>query len=286
MRLTILALAIAIAAASAQTKRAGIEESDSKADSGRQLFNDPILSASGKVACSTCHLKEFGFSSHGLMIGLDQKPLQRRAPSLLNRSTGKSFFWDGRAKTLEEQALQPITNPLEMGSKLPDVLVKVKAKYGIQSADELAKALADYERTLTRLDGKIDAHLRGKNVLTASEARGWNLFRGEGQCYKCHPYPTFSDEKFHNTGAGAGVDLGRYNVTHDPDDAGKFKTPGLRGCKLTAPFMHDASIESLEAIVEFYRQGGHKNANLDPDMKPLKLTTRDKADLVAFLKVL
>ena len=283
--------------------RAAIKETYTLSEIGKDLFFDPILSANGEISCATCHLPEKTYASNGLPLGISKLKLSRRAPSIVNLSTAKKFFWDGRSSSLEQQTTFPITHPDEMGSKLTDVINKLNASelYRIKlgrawTVADLSSSLAAFERTLIVTSPKLDAYRRGSaDALTPSEARGYNLFRGEAQCYRCHTGENFTDESFHNTGVGVirgdggstyTNDPGRYNVTGDRRDIGKFKTPGLHGCRLSGPYMHDASLTSLEDVVEWYRVGGVQNGNLDRFVAPLKLSEQGKRDLVAFLKVL
>jgi cytochrome c peroxidase len=268
---------------------------------GRKLFFDPILSADNTVACASCHRPELGFAGEGAKArGIGGKEGHRRAPTLLNRGLGTAFFWDGRAKSLEEQALEPIENPLELGSKVSDAVAKLKTDAGYTkrfadafddgvSADNLAKALAGFERTLVRGDSPVDRfRLKGERAaMTAAELHGFWLYESKAACWKCHSGSNFTDDAFHNTGVGwGGSDLGRHGVTQQDADRGKFKTPTLRGVTLRPPYMHDGSLDTLEAVVEFYNRGGVKNKHLDADMKPLDLDDDERKALVAFLKSL
>ncbi|HEX3151745.1 MAG TPA: cytochrome c peroxidase [Gemmataceae bacterium] len=268
---------------------------------GRQLFFDPILSHDKTVACATCHRPDHGFASpEARPRGIGGKEGTRRAPSLLNRAFGNAFFWDGRAKTLEEQALEPIANPVEMGSTVADAIKRLQADVaytkrfaavfddGITPAN-LGKALASFERTLLRGDSPIDKFRERGNreAMTDAERHGLWLYESKGQCWQCHSGKNFSDESFHNTGVSWGsADLGRHAVTKADADRGKYKTPTLRGVKLTAPYMHDGSFKTLEEVVEFYNKGGGANPHLDAVIRPLELSKEELADLVAFLKAL
>jgi cytochrome c peroxidase len=268
---------------------------------GRRLFFDPILSHDRSVACATCHRPDHGFASpDALPKGVGGKQGTRRAPSLLNRAYGTAFFWDGRAGTLEEQALEPIANPVEMGSSVPQAVARLRADAGYKerfaaafddgvTAPNLGKALAAFERVLLRGDSPVDKFReRGeRDAMTTAERHGLWLYESKGQCWRCHSGKNFSDETFHNTGVSwGGADLGRHAVTKADADRGKYKTPSLRGVKLTAPYMHDGSLKSLDDVVEFYNRGGGANPSLDPAMRPLGLSKEELADLVAFLKAL
>jgi cytochrome c peroxidase len=268
---------------------------------GRRLFFDPILSADNTVACATCHHPDHGFSSPDPRPrGAGGRLADRRPPTLLNRAYGTAFFWDGRTGTLEEQALKPIENPAEMGSSVAVVVDRLTADAGYKdrfaaafddgvSAANLAKALASFERVLLRGDSPVDKfrHRGDRPAMSAAELHGFWLYESKGQCWKCHGGANFTDEAYHNTGVGwGGADAGRHAVTKADADRGKFKTPTLRGVRLRPPYMHDGSVKTLEAVVEFYDRGGVSNPHLDPAMRPLNLTPEERRDLVAFLKSL
>src|SRR5262245_9581538 len=270
---------------------------------GRKLFFDPILSADGTVACATCHRPERGFSSgEARPRGVHGRRGPRRAPTLFNRAYGTAFFWDGRAATLEDQALRPIEDPDEMGAKLPEVLKRLRAHAGYSArfaaafpdgvtATNLGRALAGFERVLLRGGSPVDRFVvRGEaDALTPPQRQGLWLYESKGRCWRCHSGPNYTDEQYHNTGVGWGKrppDLGRFAVTRRDPDRGKFKTPTLRGVALTAPYMHDGSLATLEEVVGFYNRGGGANPNRDPALAPLGLSPDEVRDLVAFLKAL
>jgi cytochrome c peroxidase len=274
---------------------------DARVQLGRKLFFDPILSADNTVACASCHRPEHGFAN-GNPVGIGGQKIARRAPTLLNRAFGKVFFWDGRAATLEEQALLPIADPAEMGSNVADTVKKLSshAEYKKQfeaafddgvSAGNLAKALAGFERVLLRGDSPIDKFRTNGDhkALTPEERHGLWLYESKAQCWRCHSGRNFTDEEFHNTGVSWGqgrIDLGRFAITKDDADRGKFKTPTLRGVALSAPYMHDGSFKTLEDVVEYYSRGGNDNPHRDSKLQPLSLTKEEMASLVAFLKAL
>ena len=238
---------------------------------GRRLFLDPILSAD-------------------------------RVPKLLNRGYGRSFFWDGRIRTLEEQVLQPVTNTLEMDLELVDAVERLRADgayasgfheaFGRQpNEDDLARALASYVRTILSGDSRYDRYVAGDaNALDPTERLGLEVFRTKGNCVTCHLGPNLTDERFHNTGVGYKDgrfgDDGRFTVTGLDQDRGAFKTPTLRNVAETAPYMHDGSIETLEDVIDDYDEGGTANPYLDREMTKLALTESEKAALAAFLKAL
>lgn len=270
---------------------------------GRKLFFDPILSADRTVACASCHEPDHGFASREARPrGIRGQQAARRAPSLFNRAYGASFFWDGRAASLEEQALQPIENPLEMGSSVADALRRLREDKDYQSrfasafddgitAANLGKALASFERLLLRGDSRVDQFRKNgkQDALTLEERQGLWLYESKAQCWRCHSGANFSDEGFHNTGIGWGkspTDFGRFTITRKEADRGKFKTPTLRGVALTGPYMHDGSLKTLEEVIEFYNKGGGGNPNLDPAIQPLKLSPEEMRALAVFLRAL
>ena len=269
---------------------------------GRRLFFDPLLSADGSVACASCHDPQRGFASAApRAVGIHGKVGTRNAPSLLNRAYGRTFFWDGRTATLESQAIEPIVNPVELGSQISDVLAKLagNAKYrqafakaydGGVTAENLGRALAAFERVLLSGDSQVDRFQAGHaSALTDSQRRGLWIYESRGSCWRCHRGQNYSDEEFHNTGVAAlqlQPDPGRFTVTHDEADRGKFKTPSLRGVSRTGPYMHDGSLATLRDVVEFYNRGGGKNPRLDPLIRPLDLTPQEFDSLVDFLKAL
>jgi cytochrome c peroxidase len=269
---------------------------------GRRLFFDPILSADGTVACASCHRPEHGFSGGPARArGLGGRLTARKAPTLFNRAYGTAFFWDGRESSLEAQALRPIEDPTEMGSRLGGVVRRLQADEDYRmrfttafpegvTAANLGKALASFERVLLRGDSRVDRFRRGEAAaLTPQERHGLWLYESKARCWRCHSGPNFTDEGFHNTGVSWGKDppdLGRYRLTQRDGDRGRFKTPTLRGASLTAPYMHDGSMATLADVVEFYNRGGGANPCLDPALTSLGLSADETRALVAFLEAL
>ena len=273
---------------------------------GRKLFFDPILSKDKTVSCASCHQPDHGFASPDkLAVGIGGQVGDRNAPTLLNRVYGTKFFWDGRVDSLEEQALKPIANPKELGTNVDAVIVKLSndPKYTQQfheafptieqpvTSRNMAKALAAFQRTLIASDSPIDEFQAGKySALNRQQRKGLWLFESRAACWKCHSGDNYSDEDFHNTGIGFDLserDLGRFMVTKNKKDKGKFKTPTLREVSKTAPYMHNGSLTTLRDVVEFYNRGGEvEDPNLDPELKPLGLTDDEVEALVELLKVL
>ena len=271
-----------------------------KIELGRRLFFDPLLSANGTVACASCHQPELAFADTvAFSAGVAGRRAVRNTPSLLNRAYGKAMFFDARARTLEEAVLQPIQNPNEMDLTLDELVSRLRhrERYAEQFArvfadgvvaQNIARALASYVRTLRSGGAPIDRFLHGNRTALSSAAQvGMRLFNGRANCVACHVGPTFSDEKLHNTGVSWGAgDVGRYAVTSDDSDRGGFKTPSLRNVALTAPYMHDGSVTTLQEVIGHYVRGGTANPLLDPEIKPLTLTGEEKRNLIAFLRSL
>ena len=254
---------------------------------GRKLFSDTSLSMDRSTSCATCHDPAKAFTDgRALAIGIHHAHGSRNSPTLVNAGNGRAFFWDGRADSLEAQALQPMINPKEMG--LSDA--EIEKRTGLKVAD-VTNALASYMRTIRSHESRVDYYRAGQTeMLNADEKAGFEIFRGKGQCAPCHGGPNFTDDRFHNTGVGFGngtnSDEGRFAVSHDERDRAAFKTPTLREVSLTAPYMHDGSLPTLDDVVEFYSKGGIRNPNQDPRMRPLNLSADEKRQLVAFLKAL
>ena len=277
-------------------------QTDAKINLGKQLYFDGRLSADGKISCATCHDPKTGWAGHDATdTGINGRVGGRNSGTVVNSGYMKYQFWDGRAGSLEEQALGPIANPVEMGETLENVVRKLNAVPGYRkqfeevfktevTADGIAKAIAAFERTIVSGPSPYDRCVAGDTKAMSQEAaRGMEIFNGKGRCSACHNGPVFSDQGFHNLGVGAKSpepDVGREAVTKDPADRGKFKTPGLRNVALTYPYMHDGKAPTLAAVVEFLDMGGGSNPNLDPLITSLRLTTHEQKDLVAFLEAL
>ena len=270
---------------------------------GRLLYFDPRLSADGTVSCATCHDPQKGWTDQApVSTGIRGQKGARSAPTVINSTYNGLQFWDGRAASLEEQSLMPITNPIEIGQASHDVMVRwvqgipgylpyfQKAFGQGPTKENIAKAIASFERTVLSGNSRYDRYTFGdKSALNESEIRGMDLFFGKANCTRCHAGPNFSDSQFHNLGVGMKKpkpDLGRYAITKQEEDTGAFKTPTVREITKTAPYMHDGSEATLEEVVDFYNKGGESNPHLDTRMQPLNLTGQEKADLVSFMKAL
>ena len=254
-----------------------------KVELGKKLFSDPRLSRDNTISCATCHDPKGAFTdARPTATGIAGRIGKRRVPRLVNRGYGKSFFWDGRAATLEEQVIQPIQNPDEMDLALDEVVARVRLPVAT-----IQQALASYVRTILSGDSIYDRYLQGEgDALTAEQRLGLRLFRGKAGCATCHIGPNLTDERFHNTGIGWPADEGRKNVTGREPDRGAFKTPSLREAARTPPYMHDGSLGTLVDVIDFYDKGGKPNPALDPEIRELKLSPAEKAALLAFLRAL
>lgn len=277
-------------------------QTKAKVQLGKQLYFDGRLSADGKISCATCHSPKTGWAGHDATdTGIGGQVGTRNSGTVLNSGYMKYQFWDGRAESLEEQALGPIHNPVEMGETLENVVRKLNAIPGYQrqfrevfgtdvTTNGIAQAIAAFERTIVSGASPYDRYVAGnKRALSPGAVRGLALFEGKAGCVACHGDPMFSDQNFHNLGIGANSpkpDIGREAVTKNPNDRGKFKTPGLRNVAQTYPYMHDGKTPTLAAVVKFHNDGCGPNPNLDPQVKPLGLSVSEQADLVAFLESL
>lgn len=252
------------------------------------------------MACATCHVPEQAFAQDSsVATGVDGRRGMRDAPSLANVAWGGSYFWDGRVRALEELVGQPIENPVEMDLPLADAVALLTgdpsyersftAAYdGPPSEAGLRGALASFVRTLVSGDSSYDRFLKGDEEALAPPARrGLTLFFGTAGCFRCHPPGALTNDGFFNNGShGEWGDPGRMGVTNRPGDLGKFKVPGLRNVAVTAPYMHDGSLPTLEAVIAQYAAGGRGGPNTDPLIAPLDLTAGQRGDLEEFLRAL
>lgn len=269
-----------------------------RAELGKMLFFDPRLSGSNWISCATCHNPSLGWSD-GLptAIGHGMKMLGRATPTILNTAYQPRQMWDGRFRTLEEQALGPIIADEEMNQNLNEVIMELLAIPGYVQLFEraypgegitkqtIAKALANFERTVVSGESPVDRWLKGdEKAVNEAVKRGFALFEGKANCAACHQGFNFSDNGFHNIGLKGNQDAGRFGVVPLPSMKGAFKTPTLRNIALTAPYMHNGSYQTLTEVVEHYNRGGDVKEFADPNMKPLKLNSQEIQDLVEFMK--
>jgi cytochrome c peroxidase len=268
---------------------------------GRTLFFDPRLSGSGIMSCGTCHNPGLSWSD-GLDrgVGHGSKRLARRTPTILNAGFAEALFWDGRASSLEEQALGPISSPDEMNMPLEQLIPKLKAVPGYAplfeaaypgegiSAPTVAKALASFQRTVVSARAPFDRWLAGEErAISDSAKRGFALFEGKARCATCHAGWRFTDDSFHDIGV-PGEDRGRGAVLEGIAVLEfAFKTPTLRDVERRAPYMHDGSEKTLAEVIELYDLGGRvRRPSLSAEIVPLELTLQEKEDLVAFMNTL
>lgn len=285
---------------------------------GKKLFFEKKLSKNNFMSCGSCHKPEFAFNDkdEAFSTGVDGLPGVRNAMPLFNLAwvpvQGSQFNWHGSAASLEEQAFEPVTNPLEMDEKWPNVVQKLQADpnypnmffeaFGTKTIDSnlVVKAIAQFERTLISGNSRFDnfvkiffgAPVQGAS-LTDQEQRGFDLYmdEGKGDCFHCHgdlSNPLLTNNTFINNGLDANPDSGQALVTKDPNDLGEFRVPSLRNLLFTAPYMHDGRFATLEDVVDFYADDVAMNStNIDPTMvKSRNLNPQERKDLVAFLKAL
>lgn len=271
---------------------------------GRHLYFDLRLSRDHSMSCASCHSPLKGWADgQPRAVGFGKAELGRHSPTVLNTAFNTAQFWDGRAATLEKQAVGPIMAAGEMNmpseeqvlatiQNAPEYKGLFEAAYGEgPSMNTIGRAIAAFERTIVSGPSRFDAYMQGnKSALNESEKRGLILFTTTASCTACHNGPNFTDNKFHSLGVAQQgplkEDLGRFNVTNDPKDKFAFKTPGLRNIEQSAPYMHDGSLATLEDVVEFYNKGGENKNSRSHLVKPLGLTQSQKIDLVNYLRSL
>lgn len=282
------------------------KEPGTKEELGELLFFDPILSRDQKVSCASCHKPEFAFADNvAFSFGVDSAKGERNAPSAMNVSAREFFFHDGRAASLEEQAIGPIENPVEMDLPINTAVKRLNddaeyAKFFMKlfnkkpTRENLAEAIALYERTLETSDTPFDHYMQGdEHALSEQAKRGQTIFNEKGRCFDCHFGPDFTGDEFRNIGLYNGKELndeGRSKISKDKNDIGKFKVPGLRNVAVTAPYMHNGMFRTLRGVIDFYndpKQFVKGSVNTDTLLlKPLNLTEQEKQDLEEFLKAL
>lgn len=280
---------------------------------GKRLFYDTSLSKTNTVSCATCHHQNLAFTDGVALgnFGVSGNFLHRNAPTLVNLAWATNgLFWDGGSTNLESQAFAPLAHPDEMFQNLEQLVLELQAdptyNMWFQKAFQqnitqagIVKALAQFQRTLVSGTSKFDAYQKtgASNLLTALEKEGLAL--AETHCFSCHTSPLLTDNQYHNNGIDSdfsntsqeGIYLGRFRVTHNRADLGKYRTPTLRNIALTAPYMHDGRFVSLEEVLAHYSSGVSNSETLDPRLKTngvlgIPLSAQDKIKLIAFLKTL
>jgi len=268
---------------------------------GKALFFDPRLSDTNQMSCATCHNPSL-YWTDGLnkAIGKKSEQLNRATPTIVNVGHSRRLFWDGRARTLEEQASGPIKSSIEMNQDIQALIEELKAIPGYVelfnkaypgegiTEKTIGKGLASFERTVvSAYNSPFDRWIAGDdNALSAAAKRGFKLFDGKARCSICHQGQNLTDDSFHNIGLNNGDNIGRYEFVKVNVMKGAFKTPTLREIARTAPYMHNGEYQTLEEVIEHYVKGGVNKSNLSQDMKAVKLSQQEKTDLRDFLKTL
>lgn len=283
---------------------------------GKTLFFDPRLSGSNQLSCSSCHIPDLNWADgRQVSIGHDHQANKRNAPSLENVWYFKKLFWDGRANSLEEQAQMPIEAHNEMNQDLKSLSKKLSKIKGYKPLFENAfgsstitnqrifESLATFQRTIVSRKTPFDRFIEGDiRALTDQQVIGLHLFRTKARCINCHNGPYFTDNEFHNLGltyyGRKYEDLGLYEVTKNPADVGKFKTPGLRNVMKTGPWFHNGLFNDMDGILNMYNMGmpfqapkpGQENDPMFPRndklLRGIRLSNSEKAALISFLEAL
>jgi cytochrome c peroxidase len=275
----------------------------SRIELGKKLFFDTRLSGRGNMSCATCHNPQFGWSD-GLPVGVGEKGevLGRATPTIFNSGFNILQMWDGRKKSLEEQAMGPMETMEEMNMDTTKLFTWLNQSEGYSklfaasypgmpiNAETLSKALASFERTIVSNHTRFDQWVAGKkNAMTSDEIKGFALFIDpkKANCAACHAGANFSDSSFHNIGLTSfgkeNPDLGRYTQKPLALMKGAFRTPTIREISNTAPYFHDGSADTIDQVIDFYVKGGEVKTNLSPSIHQLDLTAQEKAQLRAFL---
>lgn len=281
-------------------------ELKSKATLGKKLFNEKILSKDSSVSCASCHKSQFAFADTvAFSTGIEGKLTKRNTPSVLNMKNRPYYFWDGRAASLEEQSLMPIQNPDEMGLPIDEAVVRLNTSDEYKmlfqkifkqkpTAKNIAAAFSAYEQTLETVNSKFDDWSNDLGKLSIAEERGRQVFISDkAKCFNCHREEDFTTDEFKNIGlynGGSLNDAGRFNITKNEADLGKFKIPGLRNIGVTGPYMHNGMFKTLEEVIDYYNNPLkfiNDPVNIDEALKkPLGLSQKEKKDLISFLKTL
>ncbi|WNJ20129.1 cytochrome c peroxidase [Pontibacter sp. G13] len=277
-----------------------------KIDLGKKLFYDPMLSIDGSISCGSCHLAANGFADPSpVSEGVSGRTGSKNAMAIQNLAYAPFLFWDGRAENLEEQALLPIQDHLEMAMPLDTLVARLSAHPtypeefayafgGEITARKIGQAIASFEKTMLSYNSKFDRFRQSEDstIFTELEWKGYKLFFDETpglqhpECFHCHGGFNFDDARFLDNGIGFAADPGRYEVTQFIQDYGKFKVPTLRNIEHTAPYMHDGSFPTLESVLDHYQRKGLRLGQQDPLISAIYITEEDKAALIAFLKTL
>jgi len=276
--------------------------SSEKIEFGRKLFFDKRLSIDNTISCSSCHIPELAFSDGKVVsVGVEGRKTSRNAPTILNSKYLPTVLFDGFLPTLEMQVIVPIQEHNEMDINMLQLILKLRE---IPEYQKLAKkifnrevdawvitrAISAYERSLESLNARFDDFYTNgnKNALNKEELKGWELFSGRLNCVKCHPAPLFTNFKPLNNGAfdDYELDAGRFRVTLDSSDIGKFKVPTLRNIELTGPYMHNGEYATLNDVIKRYKVGGSNHSTKSDLIQPFKISQKEEQYLISFMKSL
>jgi cytochrome c peroxidase len=302
--LAAIVLAFLLSAGSVNSEKP--QRPKTKAALGKRLFFDTILSKNYSLSCASCHKPEYAFADNlPFSFGLDSSKTERNTPSVMNLLYQPYFFWDGRAATLMEQALMPIEHPGEMGLPVDEAIERLNnhPEYSVYfrkifkspaNLKNLGEALAAFQETLETSDTPFDRWMQDKpGAMDEAAQRGLKIFNEKAKCFDCHFGPDFTSDEFRNIGLYNGKELndpGRFKISADSADLGKFKVPGLRNIAVTAPYMHNGMFKTLREVIDYYddpKQFVNNSINIDSLMlEPLRLTEQEKIDLEAFMKAL
>jgi cytochrome c peroxidase len=278
-------------------------QSDAKIALGKKLFFDTRLSIDGTVSCATCHKPGRAFTDNlRVSEGIKGQHTERNSPSILNAAFLKTAMFDAHLETLELQVIVPIQEKTEMGHNMKDLMKVLRADPEYQKAAQeiyhrdfdawvLTRSISAYERSLISMNSRFDQYQKGnQRAINATEKAGWKLFSETLYCTKCHPAPNFTTYVAENNGLYASYegksDQGRFRIHHDSLDIGKFKVPSLRNLPLTYPYMHDGSIESIDAVLDHYMKGGNGHPLQHKAIVPFNLTAKERKQLKAFFNTL
>lgn len=270
-----------------------------KAALGKMLFFEPRLSKNRNMTCATCHNPSFGWEdATETSIGAQNSHLDRHSPTIINAAWGKSYFWDGRAATLEEQAAGPIESNVEMNLPIDEAVARLslvpsyqdwfKRVFGSSgvTANNIKKAIATFERTVVSGQAPFDSWVEGdESAISTAAKRGFALFNGKAECSSCHTGWNFTDHKFHDIGLPT-KDRGLGARTGKPKENFAFKTPSLRNITQRAPYMHNGKMTNLRSVIAHYISGGIPRPTRSNLMQPVRLTPQEIEDLEAFLHTL
>ncbi|HET6243342.1 MAG: c-type cytochrome [Bacteroidetes bacterium] len=308
--LTLLVLLIGFVFLAAFTNNPGVKSKNIKIKTvsqlGEKLFFDTILSKNYSISCSSCHKPNFAFSDNvALSFGVDSIKTKRNTPTVMNVEEMSSFFWDGRASSLEQQALMPIEHPDEMGLPITEAIKRLndnpeysrlfkKIFKSKASKENIGISLAEFQKSLGTANSPFDRWMNGnEGAMNESAIRGREIFNTKGKCFDCHFGPDFTGNEFKNIGLFNGLefnDVGRFEISKDSSDLGKFKVPGLRNIAVTAPYMHNGMFTTLRESIEFYNQPDKFVKNrINEDslmLSPLNLSEQEITDIEEFLKAL